>query len=165
MGIDDVYLYYNVKFKGGAMKFVVANDHGGIDLQPTVCEKLEELGHEVIHIGTYDKESCDYSDFAVKACEKVVNKEADFAILICGTGLGMSMSANKVKGIRAACVSETFSARMSRAHNNANVLCLGARVIGTEVCKMIVEEFATTEFEGGRHQRRVDKICKIEEDN
>lgn len=87
MGIDDVYLYYNVKFKGGAMKFVVANDHGGIDLQPTVCEKLEELGHEVIHLGTYNKESCDYSDFAVKACEKVVNKEADFAILICGTGL------------------------------------------------------------------------------
>ena len=146
------------------MKFVVANDHGGIDLQPAVCEKLEELGHEVIHLGTYSKESCDYSDFAVEACEKVINKEVDFAILICGTGLGMSMSANKVKGIRAACVSEAFSARMSRAHNNANVLCLGARVIGTEVCKMIVEEFATTEFEGGRHQRRVDKICKIEED-
>ena len=147
------------------MKFVIANDHGGIDLKPAVSEKLEEIGHEVIHVGTYDKNSCDYSDFAVKACEKVVNGVADFAILICGTGLGMSISANKVKGIRAACVSEPFSAKMSRAHNNANVLCLGARVIGSEVCKMIVEEFATTDFEGGRHQRRVDKISKIEEEN
>ncbi|WP_296114140.1 ribose 5-phosphate isomerase B [uncultured Anaerococcus sp.] len=145
------------------MKFVIANDHGGIDLQPAVCEKLEELGHDVEHLGTYDTESCDYSDFAIKACEKVKSGDADFAILICGTGLGMSISANKVKGIRASCVSEPFSAKMSRAHNDANVLCLGARVIGTELCKMIVEEFATTEFEGGRHQRRVDKIKKIEE--
>lgn len=147
------------------MKFVIANDHGGIDLQPAVEEKLRDLGHEVVHLGTYDTDSCDYSDYAAKACEKLNNNEADFAILICGTGLGMSISANKVKGIRAACVSEPFSARMSRAHNNANVLCLGARVIGTEVCKMIVEEFANTEFEGGRHQRRVDKITKIEENN
>ena len=147
------------------MKFVVANDHGGIDLQPAVCEKLEQLGHEVVHLGTYDTNSCDYSDYVVDACEKIIKNEADLAILICGTGLGMSMSANKVKGIRAACVSEPFSAKMSRAHNNANVLCLGARVIGTELCKMIVEEFASTEFEGGRHQRRVDKIKKIEENN
>ncbi|WP_311481945.1 ribose 5-phosphate isomerase B [uncultured Anaerococcus sp.] len=147
------------------MKFVVANDHGGIDLKPAVCEKLEELGQEVVHLGTYNKDSCDYSDFAVKACEKVVNGDADFAVLICGTGLGMSISANKMKGIRAACVSEPYSAMMSRAHNNANVLCLGARVIGTEVCKMIVEEFVTTQFEGGRHQKRVDKISKIEEEN
>lgn len=147
------------------MKFVLANDHGGIDLEPVVKEKLEELGHEVIHVGTFDKNSCDYSDFAVKACEKIKAGEADFGVLICGTGLGMSISANKIKGIRAACVSEPFSARMSRAHNNANVLCLGARVIGSELCKMIVEEFATTDFEGDRHQRRIDKISKIEENN
>jgi ribose 5-phosphate isomerase B len=146
------------------MRFVIGNDHGGIDLVDSVEEKLIELGHEVEKVGSFSKESCDYADFAQVACDKVVNKEADFAILICGTGVGMSMAANKIKGIRAACVSEGYSARLSRAHNNANCLCIGARVIGSEVCKYIVEEFATTEFQGGRHERRVSKIMKIEED-
>ena len=145
------------------MRFVVGNDHGGIDLEPSVVEILEELGHQVIHVGCYDNKSCDYSDFAEKACEKIINNEADLGILICGTGLGMSMSANKIKGIRAACVSDTYSAKMARAHNNANVLCIGSRVLGSELCKMIVEIFANTEFEGGRHARRVDKIKKIED--
>lgn len=144
------------------MIYAIGNDHGGIDLYEPIKEKLEELGHEVIHVGTDGTDSVDYSDFAQKACQKVLDKEADFAILVCGTGLGMSISANKIDGIRAACVSEAFSARMSRAHNNANCLCLGARVIGSETAKMIVEEFATTDFEGGRHQRRVDKITEIE---
>ncbi len=144
------------------MIYAIGNDHGGIDLYEPIKEKLEQLGHEVIHVGTDGKDSVDYSDFAQKACQKVLDKEADFAILICGTGLGMSISANKIDGIRAACVSESFSARMSRAHNDANCLCLGARVIGSETAKMIVEEFATTDFEGGRHQRRVDKITEIE---
>lgn len=144
------------------MIYAIGNDHGGIDLYEPIKEKLEELGHEVIHVGTDGTDSVDYSDFAQKACQKVLDKEADFAILVCGTGLGMSISANKIDGIRAACVSEAFSARMSRAHNNANCLCLGARVIGSETAKMIVEEFVTTEFEGGRHQRRVDKINEIE---
>ncbi|WP_394023247.1 ribose 5-phosphate isomerase B [Anaerococcus martiniensis] len=144
------------------MKYVIGNDHGGIDLYTPIKEKLEELGHEVNHVGTDGKDSVDYSDFAQKACDKVLEGEADFAILVCGTGLGMSISANKIDGIRAACVSEAFSARMSRAHNNANCLCLGARVIGSETAKMIVEEFAKTDFEGGRHQRRVDKITEIE---
>lgn len=144
------------------MKFVIGNDHGGIDLFAPIKEKLEELGHEVIHVGTDGTKSVDYPDFASLACEKVLNKEADLAILICGTGLGMSISANKINGIRAAAVSETFSARMSRAHNNANCLCIGARVIGSETAKMIVEEFASTEFEGGRHQNRVDKITELE---
>lgn len=144
------------------MKYVIGNDHGGIDLYTPIKEKLEELGHEVTHVGTDGKDSVDYSDFAQKACDKVLEGEADFAILVCGTGLGMSISANKIDGIRAACVSEAFSARMSRAHNNANCLCLGARVIGSETAKMIVEEFAITDFEGGRHQRRVDKITEIE---
>lgn len=144
------------------MKYVIGNDHGGIDLYTPIKEKLEELGHEVIHVGTDGKDSVDYSDFAQKACDKVLEGEADFAILVCGTGLGMSISANKIDEIRAACVSEAFSARMSRAHNNANCLCLGARVIGSETAKMIVEEFAKTDFEGGRHQRRVDKITEIE---
>ncbi|WP_394011561.1 ribose 5-phosphate isomerase B [Anaerococcus cruorum] len=144
------------------MIYAIGNDHGGIDLYEPIKEKLEELGHEVIHVGTDGKDSVDYSDFAQKACQKVLDKEADFAILVCGTGLGMSISANKIDGIRAACVSEAFSARMSRAHNNANCLCLGARVIGSETAKMIVEEFVTTDFEGGRHQRRIDKITEIE---
>lgn len=144
------------------MIYAIGNDHGGIDLYEPIKEKLEELGHEIIHVGTDGTDSVDYSDFAQKACQKVLDKEADFAILVCGTGLGMSISANKIDGIRAACVSEAFSARMSRAHNNANCLCLGARVIGSETAKMIVEEFVTTDFEGGRHQRRVDKITEIE---
>ena len=144
------------------MIYAIGNDHGGIDLYDSVKEKLEDLGHEVIHVGTNSKDSVDYSDFAQKACQKVLDGQADFAILICGTGLGMSISANKIDGIRAACVSEAFSARMSRAHNNANCLCIGARVIGSETAKMIVEEFVKTEFEGGRHQRRADKITEIE---
>ena len=140
------------------MIYAIGNDHGGIDLYEPIKEKLEELGHEVIHVGTDGKDSVDYSDFAQKACQKVLDNEADFAILVCGTGLGMSISANKIDGIRAACVSEAFSARMSRAHNNANCLCLGARVIGSETAKMIVEEFVATDFEGGRHQGRLDKL-------
>lgn len=144
------------------MKYVIGNDHGGLELEEVVKDELEKLGHEVYHVGAYDSESVDYSDYAKKACTEVVEGRADFAILICGTGLGMSISANKIKGIRAACVSEAYSARMSRAHNNANTLCIGARVIGSETCRMIVDEFVNTEFEGGRHQRRVDKIMDIE---
>ena len=144
------------------MKFVIGNDHGGIDLLEPVREKLIDLGHEVIHVGTDGKESVDYPDFAKLACQKVLDGQADLAILICGTGLGMSMAANKIDGIRAAAVSETFSAKMARAHNNANCLCIGARVIGSEVAKMIVEEFATTDFEGNRHQKRIDKIMRLE---
>ncbi|BFL72417.1 MULTISPECIES: ribose 5-phosphate isomerase B [Anaerococcus] len=144
------------------MKYVIGNDHGGIDLYQPVKEVLENLGHEVIHVGTDSRESVDYSDYASLACEKVLNGKADFAILICGTGLGMSMSANKIDGIRAAAVSECYSAKMSRAHNNANCLCIGARVIGNETAKMIVSEFASTEFEAGRHQRRIDKITELE---
>ncbi|WP_105300511.1 ribose 5-phosphate isomerase B [Anaerococcus marasmi] len=147
------------------MKYVIGNDHGGLDLEEVVKDELERLGHEVYHVGAYDSESVDYSDYAKKACTEVIEGRADFAILICGTGLGMSISANKIQGIRAACVSEAYSARMSRAHNNANTLCMGARVIGSETCRMIVNEFVNTEFEGGRHQRRVDKIMDIEKFN
>ncbi|MDY3007333.1 ribose 5-phosphate isomerase B [Anaerococcus sp. AGMB00486] len=147
------------------MRYIIGNDHGGIDLVDSVEEILLDLGQEVEKVGTYNKDSCDYSDFAKKACEKIINNEADFAILICGTGIGMSLSANKVKGIRAACVSDVYSAKMSRAHNNCNVLCIGARVIGSEVAKIIVETFVKTKFEGGRHQRRIEKITEIEENN
>lgn len=144
------------------MRYVIGNDHGGLDLVEVVKDELEKLGHEVDHIGAFDNKSVDYSDFAKKACDKIIEGTADFAVLICGTGLGMSLSANKIKGIRAACVSESYSARMSRAHNDANVLCIGARVIGSETCRMIIDEFVKTKFEGGRHQRRVDKIMELE---
>ena len=144
------------------MKYVIGNDHGGIDLYEPVKEKLEEMGHDVIHVGTDGKDSVDYPDFAKLACDKVLNNEADYAILICGTGLGMNISANKIDGIRAVAVSDAFSARMSRAHNNANCLCLGARVIGNETAKLLVEEFVKTPFEGGRHQNRLDKVSGLE---
>ena len=147
------------------MKYIIGNDHGGIDLVDSVEEKILELGHEVEKVGTFTKDSCDYSDFAKIACEKVLNKEADFAILICGTGIGMSLAANKFKGIRAACLSDVYSAKMCRAHNNSNVLCIGSRVIGSEVAKMIVEVFSKTEFEGGRHLKRINKLKEIEENN
>lgn len=144
------------------MKYVIGNDHGGIDLLTTVTDTLKSLGQEVIHVGTNNNKSVDYPDYAKLACKKVLENEADFAILICGTGIGMSISANKIPGIRAAAVSEVYSARMSRAHNNANCLCIGSRVIGSETAKMIVEEFVTTDFEGGRHQKRLDKINNLE---
>lgn len=144
------------------MKYVIGNDHGGLDLYEPVKEKLEELGLEVIHVGTDTKESVDYPDYAKLACEKVLNGEADYAILICGTGIGMSISANKIDGIRAAAVSDAYSAKMCRAHNNANCLCLGARVIGNETARYLVEEFATSSYEGGRHQKRLDKISELE---
>lgn len=147
------------------MKYIIGNDHGGIDLVDSVEEILLQLGQEVEKVGTFTRESTDYPDYAKKACDKVINNEADYAILICGTGIGMSLAANKIKGIRAACVSDVYSARMSRAHNNCNALCIGARVIGNEVAKMIVETFVKTQYEGGRHQRRIDKITKLEESN
>lgn len=147
------------------MRYIIGNDHGGLDLVDSVEEALLNLGEEVEKVGTFDRNPCDYSDFAKKACEKLKNNEADYAILICGTGIGMSLAANKFKGIRAACVSDAFSAKMSRAHNDCNVLCIGARVIGTEVAKMIVESFVKTKFEGGRHSRRIGKITEIEESN
>ena len=145
------------------MKFVIGNDHGGIDLVDSIKEALDELGHEYEWVGTFDKSSCDYPDIAKKACQKVLDNEADFAILICGTGIGMSISANKINSIRACVVTDTYSAKMAREHNNSNSLCLGARVLGTELAKMIVKEFANAEFQGDRHQRRIDKISKLDE--
>lgn len=145
------------------MKFVITNDHGGLSLVKTVESTLLKLGNEVEHLGSFDENSVDYPDFAQKACKKILENKADFAVLICGTGIGMSIAANKIKGIRAAAVSETYSAKMSRRHNDANVLCLGARVIGTETCKEIVEAFANEKFEGQRHINRLNKIKLLEE--
>lgn len=145
------------------MKVAVASDHGGIDLKATVISVLESLGCEVADLGTHDRSSCDYPDYAQKVAEGVAAGVYDRGVLICGTGLGMSIAANKVAGVRAALCNEVYSARMARAHNDANVLCLGARVVGPGVAEEIVRTFFTAEHEGGRHARRVEKIRLLEQ--
>ena len=147
------------------MKIAIAADHGGFELKDSMVEYIKSLGNEVMDLGTNSADSVDYPDYAKKVCEEIQQGNSDFGILICGTGIGMSLAANKFEGIRAACVSDVYSAKMSRNHNNANVLCIGARVIGDEVAKLIIKTFLENEFEAGRHQRRVDKIMAIEKEN
>lgn len=147
------------------MKIAVANDHAGINLKPALVKYLNENGYEVCDFGTYTTDSCDYPDFGLKASQAVANKECDFGILICGTGIGMSMVANKVNGIRCAHCHDVFSAKATRMHNDANMIALGERVIGVGLMLEIVKAFLTTPFEGGRHQKRIDKITEIEKLN
>lgn len=147
------------------MKIAIAADHGGFELKDSMVEYIKSLGNEVMDLGTNSADSVDYPDYAKKVCEEIQQGNSDLGILICGTGIGMSLAANKFEGIRAACVSDVYSAKMSRNHNNANVLCIGARVIGDEVAKLIIKTFLENEFEAGRHQRRVDKIMDIEKEN
>lgn len=144
------------------MKIVIGNDHAAVDMKFTIKEFIESLGHEVINVGIDKVERCDYPDLAYAACEKIISKEADLGVLICGTGIGMSIAANKVKGIRACACSESYSARLSREHNNANVVCFGERVIGIETAKEIVKSFLEAEFQGSHHTNRVQKIMDIE---
>ena len=144
------------------MKIAIASDHGGFELKEALKKHMEDRQISFVDCGAESSASCDYPDFAEKACRLVQQGEAEFAVLICGTGIGMSMSANKMTGIRAALCGETFSAHYTRAHNNANALCMGARVIGAGLAEMILDEFIDTPFEGGRHQRRIDKIADIE---
>lgn len=134
----------------------IGSDHAGWEIKEKIIKYLEDLGHKVYDTGTNSLDSCDYPVYAKAVAQKVANKEAEFGILVCGTGLGMSMAANKVAGVRAACVENTFSARATRAHNNANVLCLGARVLGESIIFDIIENWLNTPFEGGRHQKRID---------
>lgn len=143
-------------------KIAVGCDHSALDMKEAVKKYLEEKGIEVEDLGTYTAESCDYPDYAVPVCKKVTSGECEIGILICGTGIGMSIAANKVRGIRAAHCSDTYSAHFTRLHNDANVLCFGARVIGEGLALDIVEQFISTEYEGGRHSRRVAKITAIE---
>lgn len=140
------------------MKVAVGSDHGGLGLKTILIEELKEGGVEVLDVGTNSSESSDYPDYAAKVCDIVLNKEADFGLLICGTGIGMSIAANKHKGIRAALAWNSFMARMARNHNNANVLVLGGRVTGAELAKEILRVFLEETFDGGRHERRVEKI-------
>ena len=147
------------------MKIAIAADHGGFELKDSMVEYIKSLGNEVVDLGTNSADSVDYPDYAKKVCEEIQKGNSDLGILICGTGIGMSLAANKFEGIRAACVSDVYSAKMSRNHNNANVLCIGARVIGDEVAKLIIKTFLENEFEAGRHQRIVDKIMAFEKEN
>ena len=141
---------------------ILASDHAGFPLKEEIKAYLDEKGVEYIDCGTDSTASVDYAKFAQTACLKVVNGEGDKAVLCCGPGIGISMAANKVKGIRAACCSDYFSAKFTRLHNDANVLCMGARVIGAGLACELVDVFINTEVEGGRHQRRVDQITAIE---
>lgn len=140
----------------------IGSDHAGFELKEKIKAYLEEKGLDVKDFGAYDTNSIDYPCIAEKVCNSVVNKESNLAILICGTGIGMSICANKINGIRCCACSDTYSARLTRMHNDANVLAIGARVIGEELAKDIVDAFLNSEFEGGKHQRRVDMINALE---
>ena len=145
-------------------KITVGCDHAAYELKKKVIAHLEERGIEVIDVGTHSAESCDYPNFAHAVCKNVQDGVTELGILICGTGIGMSMAANKHRGIRAAACSDTFSARLTRQHNDANVLCFGERVVGMGLAMDLVDSFIDTDFEGGKHQRRVDMIMAIERD-
>ena len=140
----------------------LAADHGGFELKESLKKHLEARGIPYRDFGTDSAASVDYPDYALPACQAVVRGECSAAILCCGTGVGMSMCANKVKGIRACCCSDAFSAEFTRRHNNANALCLGGRVVGAGLGCQIVDAFLNAEFEGGRHQMRIDKMMALE---
>ena len=144
------------------MKIALGCDHGGYAMKEDIKKQLEGLGHEVKDCGTYSTESCDYPIYGEKVGRAVADGQADLGIAICGTGVGISLAANKVKGIRACVCSEPYTAKLSRVHNNSNVLAFGARVVGSELAKMITEAWLDAEFEGGRHERRVNMIMEIE---
>lgn len=146
------------------MKIGIGNDHAAVDMKFEIVKYLEESGYEMVNFGTDTNDSCDYPVYGEKVARAVANGEVDRGILICGTGVGISLAANKVKGIRAAVCSESVTARFSRLHNDANILAFGARIVGVETAKDMVNVWLNTEFEGGRHQRRVDLIMKIEEE-
>lgn len=144
------------------MKVVLASDHGGYELAREIGSFLKELGVDFTNIGCDCPDSVDYSDYGFPAAEKVANGEYDRGIIICGTGIGMSIAANKVKGIRCALVHDVYTARVTREHNDSNVLAMGARVIGIDLAKEIVKTWLGSEFEGGRHAKRIGKITEYE---
>ena len=144
------------------MKIGIGNDHAAVELKNIIKLHLESQGHEVVNYGTDTNDSCDYPVFGEMVGNAVVSGEVERGILICGTGVGISIAANKVKGVRAVVCSEPYSARLSKQHNNTNILAFGARVIGIELAKMIITEWLEAEFEGGRHATRVGMIMDIE---
>ena len=144
------------------MKLSIGSDHAGYDLKKQIFEYLQNEGHVVIDQGTYNKDSVDYPDFAEWVVKDVQNKDADYGILVCYTGIGMSMAANKARGIRAALVGKVEDAVLTREHNNANVLCLSAKNTSVEDAFEIIKAFLSTGFAGGRHERRVEKVMRFE---
>lgn len=140
------------------MKIAIGNDHVALELKHIIADHLKEKGYEVLNYGTDTADRCDYPVYGKLVAHAVADKEADLGIVICGTGVGISLAANKVKGIRAVVCSEPYSARLSREHNNTNILAFGARVVGPELAKMIVDVWLDARFEGGRHQRRIDML-------
>ena len=145
------------------MKIAIGNDHAAVELKNIISDHLKERGFEVVNFGTDSTESFDYPIAGYKVGRAVASGECDLGVLICGTGVGISLAANKVEGVRAVVCSEPFSAKLSRMHNNTNVLAFGARVVGSELAKMIVDEWLDAEFEGGRHERRVNMLKEIDE--
>lgn len=143
--------------KQGA-KLYIGSDHAGFELKEKIKAMLQDLGYSIEDVGTHDLASCDYPDFAKPVAEAVASGKCEAGILVCSTGIGMSMAANKVHGVRAALVHHAYEAKMTRQHNNANILCLGANITGPAIALEAVKTFLNTDFEGGRHQRRVDKI-------
>lgn len=144
------------------MKIAIGNDHTAVELKRHIAAYVEQKGHTVVNFGTDSTESCDYPVYGEKVGRAVASGECDRGILICGTGVGISLAANKVKGVRAVVCSDAYTARFSRKHNNTNILAFGARVIGPATAELLVDEFLDTEYEGGRHQRRIDMISAIE---
>ena len=145
------------------MKIAIGNDHVAVELKNIIKEHLEGKGHDVINYGTDSTERFDYPISGYRVGKAVASGECDLGVLICGTGVGISLAANSVQGVRAVVCSEPYSAKLSREHNNTNIVAFGARVVGQELAKMIVDEWLDAEFEGGRHQRRIDMIGEIKE--
>ena len=144
------------------MKIAMGADHGGFSLKETIKQHLEEQGHEILDLGTYDTASCHYPVYAEKVARAVAAGQAERGILVCGTGIGMSIAANKIPGIRAAAVSDCFTAQATRGHNDANILCLGERTVGPGLAMRIVDTYLAAQFQGGRHQTRLDMIAALE---
>ena len=144
------------------MKLAIGNDHSAVEMKKEIKKYLEDKGIEVIDVGTNSTESFNYPISGYKVGKMVANGEVDGGVLICGTGVGISMAANKIKGIRACCCSDSFSCEYTRRHNDANALCMGGRVVGPGLACQLVDLFLNTEFEGGRHQRRIDKLTALE---
>lgn len=146
-------------------KIAVGCDHGGIVLKESVISTLKRLGAEVVDLGCYSTDSVDYPEYGLKVANAVASGECEAGVIMCGTGIGISIAANKVKGIRAAVVTNEYMAKLTKNHNNANIIALGGRVITPEEAEKIVETWYTAEYEGGRHQRRLDIISRIEDEN
>lgn len=144
------------------MRIAIGSDHGGINLKDSIVQMLQEKGIDYKDFGTFNEDSCDYPDYALLVAEGVAKNSYDCGILLCGTGIGISIAANKVKGIRAAVVTNEFTAQACKAHNNANIICMGGRVITPQEAICLVDIWLNTEFEGSRHSRRLSKIADIE---